>query len=113
MDKGASETPIACTATNDHIEAQATHVHSALRPRYLGADEHADGYTIRFDGVEDAVVEVATFLAGEFQCCSFAEFNIHIAPPYEETRLRISGAEGTKELFREGFIDQLKTTDDS
>lgn len=112
MTKDASEPPIACTATKDDIDAQATHVHSALEPRYLGADEHANGYVLRFDGVEDAIVEVATFLADEFQCCSFAEFSVHIAPPYEETRLRISGPEGTKALFEDGFVNRLKTADD-
>lgn len=50
---------------------------------------------------------LATFVANEQQCCSFATYEITVEPPYEQTEFRVSGPEGTKALLSEGFTAAL------
>lgn len=47
-------------------------------------------------------------MANELICCSFAEYDLSVSPPYEETVLAMSAPEGTRKLFREGFIERLE-----
>lgn len=101
-------TPIACTLTDEQNEKRSTQVRSSLVSNYVGAEKLDDGYTLRFDGADEALLAVASFTVTELQCCSFAEYTIDVSPPYGETRLTITGPEGTKPMFGEGLVDQLE-----
>lgn len=101
-------TPVACTLTNGQNEKRSTQVRSTLISHYVGTEELDGGYTLRFDGTDEALLAVASFTVNELQCCSFAEYTIDVSPPYSETRLTITGPEGTKVMFGEGLVDQLE-----
>ena len=44
----------------------------------------------------------------ELQCCAFAEYEITVAPPYEETVLTITGPDGTRQMFHDGLVNRLE-----
>ena len=100
--------PVVCTLTPDEAAARAGDVEDALVARYERAEERDDGYTLAFEGTDESLSAAAAFVADELECCSFAEYEIAVSPPYEETRLTITGPEGTKELFGEGLVGLLE-----
>jgi hypothetical protein len=108
MSEDDSTSVVACTLTEEGERARAERVRSVLASNFVGAEERADGYTLRFDGTDETLTSVARFVADELQCCSFAEYTIEVSPPYEETRLTIGGPEGTKAMFREGLLARLE-----
>lgn len=108
MTEDDSTPPVACTLTPERVEAYSKGVRTALGARFAGATEREDGYTLRFDGTDETLSAVATFVSNELECCSFAEYVIGVSPPYEETRLTITGPEGTKTMFRDGLIAQFE-----
>lgn len=100
--------PVACTITDQRAEERAEWMLSVLLSRYSGAEERPNGVTVRFDGADETLRHVARFVAEEKRCCAFADYRIEVSPPYEETRLTITGPEGTREMFGEQFVARLE-----
>lgn len=106
-DTDTESTPsVACTISDEQRAERAERVRSVLADGYVDVTERENGYTLRFDGSDETLAALATFVANERQCCSFAEYSVGVSPPYEETRLTITGPDGTKSLF-EGLFDHL------
>lgn len=99
---------VACTLTEEGERTRSEHVRSALGSNYVGFEERADGYGLRFGGTDETLQSVARFVADELRCCSFADYTIDVSPPYQETRLIVAGPEGTKAMFRQGLVDRLE-----
>ena len=108
MSENDPSPPIACTLTEKQEADRSEAVRRTLISHYIEADELEDGYTIHFTGAEEALVAVAEFVASELQCCAFADYTITVTPPYEETKLTITGPGETKDMFGEGLVDQLE-----
>lgn len=100
--------PVACTLTPEQLDNRPKAIRETLAARYAGANEVDDGVTIRFEGTDDALVAASQFAANELQCCSFAEYRIETSPPYEETRLTITGPDGTKTMMQQGLVERLE-----
>lgn len=100
---------VACTLDEDRAGEREQEVRSELLPHYVRAEELEDGYTLVFDNAEETFQSAAEFISDERQCCSFATYRLTIDPPYEETRMTITGPDGTKELFKEGLIERIET----
>ncbi|MDY7082315.1 MAG: Zn-dependent oxidoreductase [Halobacteria archaeon] len=81
-----------------------------LVPNYVGAEETKRGYVVRFNGADETLRSLAGFVAEELKCCSFADYTIDVEPPYDETRLRIEGPDGTSEVFEE-FVERMENSD--
>lgn len=103
-----SQPPVACTITRERVEERTDWMTEELLPAYAGHDEREDGVTVRFEGATETLQHVARFVAEEKECCAFADYRIDVSPPYEETRLTITGPEGTKEMFYEEFVGRLE-----
>lgn len=108
MTDGESSTDVSCTITEEQIELRPADVRETLVDTYQRAVEQPDGFTYVFAGVGEPMGALATFISNERDCCSFASYEIRTEPPYEETYFRVTGPEGTKDLFTENFIDQLE-----
>lgn len=108
MSENDSTPPVACTLTPEQAAERPPEVFSTLLDHYRGAEEREDGVTVRFEGTEEALVAAARFAANELQCCAFADYRIETTPPYGETRLTITGPEGTKEMFGDGMVGRLE-----
>lgn len=107
MTQNDSEREVACTLTEEQEAERSEEVRALLVSHYLGYEDSADGLDIRFDGTDEAPQAVAQFISDELQCCSFAEYEITVSPPYEETVLTVTGPEGTRQMFREGLVERL------
>ncbi|MHB9288672.1 Zn-dependent oxidoreductase [Halobacteriales archaeon Cl-PHB] len=100
---------VACELTPEIAAEQTRNVTDGFADAFSHAEKREDGHTVVFEGTEETLETVAAFVANEHQCCAFADYEIAVAPPYEETRLTITGPEGTKELFGQSFVDLLRT----
>lgn len=100
---------VSCTLSPDEARERAGNVRGDLAAAYSGFEDTENGIAIRFDGTEETLRSVAAFVSNEHQCCSFAEFTVGVSPPFETTRLQITGPEGTTELFRDGLVGALDT----
>lgn len=108
MNENDSNPPVACRMTPEQVEARPDALRGPLADAYAGVEEHDDGITLLFDGTEEALRAVATFVSHEHQCCAFADYTIDVSPPYETTRLTITGPEGTKTMFHDGLVPLLE-----
>lgn len=107
MSQNDSAPEVACTLTEEQEAERSAEVRALLISHYLGHDDE-DGLAIRFEGTDESPQAVAQFISDELQCCSFAEYEITVSPPYEETVLTVTGPEGTRQMFREGLVEQLE-----
>lgn len=108
MSQNDSPREVACTLTDEQERERSEEVRSRLSTTYLGFDEFEDGVIIRFDGTDESLIAAAQFISAELQCCAFAEYELTVSPPYEETVLTITGPDGTRQLFRDGLVDRLE-----
>lgn len=112
MSENDSNPPVACTLTEAEDEERPDQVESVMISTYIGAEERRDGYTLRFEGTDEALLATAEFISNELVCCSFAEYSLQVSPPYEETHLVIEGPDGTKEIFEDGLVDKLEAVNE-
>lgn len=98
--------PVACTATSKRKEGRSEN-DRILIESYAETEQREDGYTFVFEGIDEPLPAIAEFVTNERVCCAFADYEITISPPYEETRLTITGPEGTNAVFEE-MVDILE-----
>ena len=108
MGQNSESSEVACTLAEDQIDEREAEIRTELHSNYVEANELEGGFTLVFSCSKQTIESAARFIASELECCSFAEYQLEVVPPYEQTRLTITGPDGTKELFREGLIDQLE-----
>lgn len=108
MSQTDSEREVACTLTEAEERERSEKVRSLLVSKYTGFEERESGVEIRFDGTDESLTAVARFASNELKCCSFAEYDITVSPPYEETVLTVTGPDGTRQMFREGLVERLE-----
>lgn len=109
MSQNDSARDVKCTIDREEeLPERSERIKSNLVPHYEGYEESEEGLSVRFAGTDETLTAVAQFMANELICCSFAEYDLSVSPPYEETVLTMSGPEGTRDMFREGFIGRLE-----
>lgn len=108
MSQNDSERQVACTLTDEEEAERSNEVQSILVSQYVGFEERDNGVDIRFNGTDESLQAIARFTSNELQCCSFAEYEITVSPPYQETILTITGPDGTRQMFREGLVERLE-----
>ncbi len=109
MSQNDAEPEVACTLTAEGKAKRDEEVRSRLVSQYTGYQTHEYGVSIRFSGTDESLEAVAQFVAAELQCCSFADYEIAVSPPYDDTILTITGPPGTRQMFREGLVERLET----
>lgn len=108
MSQNDSTREVTCTLTKEQEAERSEEVRDLLISHYLGYEDLADGLDIRFEGTGESLQAVALFISDELECCSFAEYEITVSPPYEETVLTVTGPEGTRQMFRGGLVERLE-----
>ena len=88
---------VACTLREDEQAAiKNGEERFSLFGRITAAREMSDGFELAFPA--GSVAQVREFVAAESQCCGFLTFTIDERE--DETRLTLSGPEGTKAFVR-------------
>lgn len=108
MSQNDSLEKVACTLSEEQEKERSRNVVPLLIEHYSGYEEREDGVHIKFQGTDAALEALAQFASNELQCCSFAEYNIIVSPPFEETVLAITGPDGTAEMFQAGLVERLE-----
>ncbi|MFC7157235.1 Zn-dependent oxidoreductase [Halomarina halobia] len=108
MSPDDSSREVACTLTDEQERERSEEVRTRLVANYVGFEETEDGLAVRFAGTNESLLAVARFASWESTCCAFAEYEITVVPPYEETVLSITGPDGTRQMFRDGLVERLE-----
>ena len=108
MGQNDSPRAVTCTLTEDEVPERSEEARSLLISRYQGYEDGDDGLEVHFEGTTESPQAIAQFISDELQCCSFAEYQLVLSPPYKETVLTITGPEGTRRMFREGLVERLE-----
>lgn len=107
-DSDNPEREVVCTLPEEDQPTRSEDVQTLLIAHYVDYELRENGVEIRFDGTDESLQAIAQFTSNELQCCSFAEYEITVSPPYEETVLTVTGPEGTRTMFREGLVERLE-----
>lgn len=101
---GAATTPdVVCTLDESTRERRRAEMESSFLPLVTDTRELADGYAFTLSDTPEAIRRAADFVAKEAGCCAFATYELEVPPDYDAVTLRVTGPEGTKELYEEGF----------
>ena len=103
---------LTCDLTAIPKDVREEHVITA--PQLFAAaqevQELPNGYAIRFLNEPGRVMGIAKFIENERLCCSFFNFGLEVEPNNGPLWLRLTGAEGVKELVQtilfEGIEDK-------
>ncbi|HSK87424.1 MAG TPA: hypothetical protein VK880_03665 [Anaerolineales bacterium] len=108
MNTNSTETqPLACDLTAIPSDVREEHVVSA--PQLFAAaqkvQELPDGYAIRFVNDPGRFMSIAKFIENERLCCPFFRFELEIEPNSGPIWLRLTGAEGVKDILRSVLLE--------
>lgn len=91
--------PISCKLTTPELQNRKATVIAELKALILTKQELQNGYRYEFDGKDEILDKLNTFIKTERLCCDFFTFQLTV----EENKafLNITGPEGAKEFLNE------------
>lgn len=110
-DTNTKSPPVFCDLTvfGDNERRRQRAVLNELRAKTRGVEELPDGYAFTLAHETYMLHLVAEMIDLESKCCPFLVFNLEVKDGGRSIALRITGAEGTKEMLR----DELKLEGDA
>lgn len=96
------EIPAYCGATQEEIDQRKPNVISMMN-RLEAAEPVEDGYRFVFDGDDETLARVTSFLRNERRCCPGADDEPTCSGTGEPIELTMRGAEGMQVDIREGL----------
>lgn len=102
QNKTAMETaakPVTCKLTTPELQKRKATVIAELKALVLTRKELTNGYAYEFEGTDEILDKLNTFIKTERMCCDFFTFQLTI----EENKalLNITGSEGAKEFLKQ------------
>lgn len=97
MNKEQKES-LACKLTTPELRKRKEEVIAVLKQKVLERIELADGYSYRFDGSDEMLDTITSFIKSERMCCAFFEFKMTVSAN-NTILLEISGPAGVKEFI--------------
>jgi hypothetical protein len=99
----AMETPtknktIACKLTSPELRKRKEEVIASLKSKILEKEELTKGYKYKFEGSDQVIDEITSFIKTERLCCDFFDFSISISG--NQLWLSITGPKGAKEFMK-------------
>lgn len=98
METATKKRVIACKLTSPELRERKEKVLAALKLKILDKLEFKDGYKYKFEGTDQVIDELITFIKTERICCDFFTFNFSIDD--DIVWLSITGPEGAKEFVK-------------
>ena len=87
-----------CKLTSPELQLRKQTILTELKQLVIESKETASGYEYKFNGDDDTLDKLTSFIKTERQCCDFFTFGLTIGSAF--TTLHISGHEGAKEFIR-------------
>lgn len=91
--------PVTCKLTTPELQKRKATVIAELKALVVAREELSNGYGYEFEGTDDILDKLNTFIKTERMCCDFFTFRLTV----EENKalLNITGPEGAKEFLKE------------
>jgi len=114
MNANMENQSLACDLTAIPLSAREEHVVSApqLFQTAQEVQELADGYAIRFLNEPGNFMAIAKYIENERLCCPFFNFELELKPNGGALWLRLTGAEGVKDLLNATLLENDRDKDD-
>ena len=94
-----TQLPLACTLTSPELRARRGQVLEFLRRHRRETYPVQNGYRLRFEAQPDVLVEIASLIDVERQCCAFLRFQLTVEPADGPVWLELTGPAGTREFL--------------
>jgi hypothetical protein len=91
--------PVTCKLTTKELQERKATVIAELKGLVVSRKELADGYSFEFNGTDELLDKLNTFIKTERMCCDFFTFQLIVEG--EKAILNITGGEGAKEFLKE------------
>lgn len=111
MNNTSNETQsLACDLTAISADVREEHVISAPQLFALAQEvqDLPNGFSIRFLNEQGRFMSIARFIENERLCCPFFNFTLEIEPNNGPLWLRLTGAEGVKELLQITLFENIE-----
>jgi hypothetical protein len=90
---------ISCKLTTPELQQRKATVISELKPLVRSREQLSNGFRYHFEGGDDILDRLNTFIKTERMCCDFFVFQLTVE---EDTiMLAITGPDGSKEFLKE------------
>lgn len=101
---------LACDLTAIPADVREEHVISAPQLFALAQEvqELPDGFAIRFLNEQGRFISIAKFIENERLCCPFFKFTLELEPNNGPLWLRLTGAEGVKEILQITLFESIE-----
>jgi hypothetical protein len=91
--------PVACSLIEPELQERRSSVLQKFRGAVAEVKETEEGYAYRLPSDGAWLVEIATMVDLERQCCPFLRFQIMVEPDGGPIWLAVSGPQGTKDFL--------------
>ena len=91
--------PITCKLTTPELQKRKATVIAELKALILDKKELSNGYGYEFEGTNENLDKLNTFIKTERMCCDFFTFQLTVEE--DKALLNITGPEGAKEFLKE------------
>jgi hypothetical protein len=94
-----SAKPVTCKLTTPELQKRKATVIAELKTLVVSRKELSDGYSFEFNGSDEILDKLNTFIKTERMCCDFFTFQLTVEG--EKAILNITGGEGAKAFLKE------------
>ena len=91
--------PVTCKLTTPELQKRKATVIAQLKALVVIKKELSNGYSYEFEGTDDNLDKLNTFIKAERLCCDFFTFQLTVEE--NKARLNITGPAGAKEFLKE------------
>jgi hypothetical protein len=90
---------LTCTLTSAEMHERKATIIANLQKEMIEKKELTNGYAFKFNGRDEMVDELSSFIKTERECCSFFNFNLSVAGNKSTAWLELTGPEGAKDFI--------------
>ena len=90
---------LSCKLTSLELQQRKKTVLAELRQQVIEKKELVDGIAYKFQGTDEMIDSLATFIKTERQCCDFFDFTLSVKSD-NSIWLELTGPKGAKEFIK-------------
>ena len=98
--KTTKEKVVACKLTSPEMQKRKQEVLSVLKAKVLDKEELKEGYKFKFEGTDQLLDELISFIKSERICCDFFTFDLSVSDSRNNIWLSITGPNGAKDFVK-------------
>lgn len=104
----SADEPVACTITEETLEEREAFVRATFAPHVRTVEKRQPtGWRLHVAHEPAALEGLTTFVRREHECCSFADYELHVTAGDDPNVLEIYGPAAAEGMFVEGLVEPL------